>query len=55
MEIEKRLIDLISNFNGRLAGEDIREYISLAEHNECVVAFCRTRVDELDDKSSFFQ
>ncbi|MGO6697888.1 MafI family immunity protein [Rhizobium ruizarguesonis] len=38
MEIEKRLIDLISNFNGRLAGEDIREYISLAEHNECVVA-----------------
>ncbi|EJC70835.1 MafI family immunity protein [Rhizobium sp. 1AS11] len=38
MEIEKRLIDLISDFNGRLAGEDIREYISLAEHNECVVA-----------------
>ncbi|MDV4158664.1 MULTISPECIES: MafI family immunity protein [Rhizobium] len=38
MEIEKRLINLISDFNGRLAGEDIREYISLAEHNECVVA-----------------
>ncbi|AHG49779.1 hypothetical protein RLEG12_02545 (plasmid) [Rhizobium leguminosarum bv. trifolii CB782] len=38
MEIEKRLIKLISDFSGRLPGEYIREYISLAEHNECAVA-----------------
>lgn len=38
MEIEKRLIKLINSFNGRLAEEYIQEYISLAEHNECVVA-----------------
>ncbi|OWV84272.1 hypothetical protein ATY78_06085 [Rhizobium sp. R635] len=38
MEIEKRLIKFISDFNERLGGEYIREYISLVEHNECVVA-----------------
>lgn len=38
MDIEKRLIELIRDFGGRLPDEYIREYISLAEHSECAVA-----------------
>ncbi|UIY27529.1 MafI family immunity protein (plasmid) [Rhizobium leguminosarum] len=38
MEIEKRLIDLISDFNGRLAGKIFASTYPFAEHNECVVA-----------------
>ncbi|MGR9250202.1 MafI family immunity protein [Rhizobium leguminosarum] len=38
MQAEKRLIKLIRGFDGRLPDEHIWGYISLAEHNECVVA-----------------
>ncbi|EJZ19931.1 MafI family immunity protein (plasmid) [Rhizobium sp. Pop5] len=38
MDVEKRVIELISSFNGRLPNEYVQEYISLAEHNECAVA-----------------
>lgn len=38
MDIGNRLTELIRTFGGRLPDECIREYISLAEHNECAVA-----------------
>ncbi|TCU18658.1 MafI family immunity protein [Rhizobium laguerreae] len=38
MDIENRLTELIRDFGRRLPDECIREYVSLAEHNECAVA-----------------
>ena len=38
MDIENSLTELIRDFSGRLPDEYIREYVSLAEHNECAVA-----------------
>ncbi|MBY5406615.1 MafI family immunity protein [Rhizobium leguminosarum] len=38
MDIVNRPTELIRDFGGRLADEYIREYVSLAEHNECAVS-----------------
>ncbi|WP_245457603.1 MafI family immunity protein [Rhizobium leguminosarum] len=38
MDIENRLTELIRDFGRRLPDEYIREYVSLAEYNECAVA-----------------
>jgi hypothetical protein len=39
MKVEARLVNLIRGFSGRLPDEYIHEYVSLAQHNECAVAF----------------
>lgn len=39
MKVEERLINLVRGFSGRLPAEYIYEYVSLVQHNECVIAF----------------